>query len=323
MPLVSVVMPVYNREIFVAEAIESILAQTFSDFELIIVDDGSRDRTAAIIREFEKRDERIRFLAFKQNKGMAAAKNFGIEAATGQYIAGMDSDDVSLPQRLEKQVEFLRANPDIGVVGTRARLTDACLKPFVDYRVPERHVHIAYNILLGRSVVGASLVFRREVLNAVGGYELSRKRGEDIELIARLICRTRFANLPEWLYLYRQHEDQRFYTRTSVRDWADLMRRLLCRLWGEAPQASLDRMARVQLRDKLSWSERRLLKRDLERYIESLIAAKWIEEAERAYLYDLMNRQLERSSPRLWQVLCHWRRHHFAPEGEEMALKYD
>ncbi|MCY3864790.1 MAG: glycosyltransferase family 2 protein, partial [Chloroflexi bacterium] len=124
MPLVSVVMPVYNREIFVAEAIESILEQTFSDFEFVIVDDGSQDRSPEIIRQYERRDDRIRFLAFKQNKGKAAAKNFGIEAAQGQYIAGMDSDDVSLPQRLEKQVEFLRANPDIGVVGTRARLTD-------------------------------------------------------------------------------------------------------------------------------------------------------------------------------------------------------
>ena len=165
--------------------------------------------------------------------------------------------------------------------------------------------------MLGRSVAGASLLIRRDILIAAGAYELGRKRGEDIELISRLICKTRFANLPEWLYLYRQHEDQLYYTRNSARDWADLMRRLLCRLWGEAPQASLDRMARVQLRDKLSWSERRLLKHDLERYIESLIAARWIKQTDRAYLIDLMNRQLERTTPRLWQKICHWRRHRF------------
>ena len=313
MPLVSVVMPVYNREVFVAEAIESILEQTFTDFEFIIVDDGSRDRSAAIIRDYESRDDRIRFLALEQNSGTAAAKNHGIEVATGQYIAGMDSDDVSLPQRLEKQVNFLRANPHIGVVGTCAPLTNEDLKPFADYRVPERHPHIAYNILLGRPVVGASLLIRRDVLDSVGGYELSRKRGEDIELVSRLICRTRFANLPEGLYLYRKHNVERVHMPTAAQDWDDLMRRLLCRLWGEAPQASLDRMARVQLRDKLGWSERRLLKRDLKRYIESLTAAKWIEEADRPYLIALMNRQLERSSPRLWQMLCHWRRHHLAP----------
>ena len=307
-------MPVYNREVFVAEAIESILAQTFTDFEFIIVDDGSHDRSPEIISDYERRDDRVRFLALEQNSGTAAAKNHGIEAATGQYIAGMDSDDVSLPQRLEKQVDFLRANPQIGVVGTRAPLTDECLKPFVDYRVPEKHAHIAYNIMLGRSVVGASLLIRRDLLIAVGGYELCRKRGNDIELVSRLISKTRFANLPEWLYLYRKHEVQRLDTRIAVQDWADLMRRLLCRLWGEAPQASLDRMARVQLRDKLSWSERRLLKRDLERYIESLIAARWIEQTDRAYLIDLMNRQLERTAPRLWQIFCHWRRHRFGAQ---------
>ena len=316
-------MPVYNREIFVAEAIESILEQTFTDYEFIIVDDGSDDRSPEFIRDYERRDDRIRFLAFEQNKGKAAAKNFGIEAAQGQYIAGMDSDDVSLPQRLEKQVDILRANPDIGVVGVCAPLTDENLKPFADYRVPEKHAHIAYNIMLGRSVVGASLLIRRDLLIAVGGYEVCRKRGNDIELVSRLISWTRFANIPEWLYLYRKHEDQRYYTRNSARDWMDLMRRLLCRLWGEAPQASLDRMARVQLHDRLSWSERRLLKRDLERYIESLNTANWIDQADRGYLIDLMNRQLERSSPRFWQILCHWRRHHFPSASGETALEYD
>ena len=117
MPLVSVVMPVYNTEKYVGEAIESILGQTFSDFEFIIVDDGSRDRSPAIIRDYERSDERIRCLRLERNAGTAAAKNHGIAAATGEFIAGMDSDDVSLPERLGKQLEFLRANPDIGAVG--------------------------------------------------------------------------------------------------------------------------------------------------------------------------------------------------------------
>lgn len=323
MPHISVVMPVYNREMFVAEAIESILAQTYTDFEFIIVDDGSDDGSAAIIREYQSRDDRIRFLALEQNSGTAAAKNHGIGAARGQYIAGMDSDDVSLPQRLEKQVAFLRANPDIGAVGVCAPLTDEHLKPFADYKVPEKHAHVAYNILLGRPVVGASLLIRRDVLKSVGGYEECRKRGNDIELVSRLISQTRFANLPEWLYLYRKHDVARIPKKILYRDWADLMRRLLCRLWGEAPQSSLDRMARIELREKLSWGDRRLLKRDLERYIESMIAAKWIEEADRAYLLDLMNRQLERSSPRLWQILCHWRRHRFGSGKLKEAVRLD
>ncbi|MCY3867890.1 MAG: hypothetical protein OXG68_20840, partial [Chloroflexi bacterium] len=217
----------------------------------------------------------------------------------------------------------LRANPDIGVVGTRARLTDDKLKPFADYSVREKHALIAYNIMLGKSVVGASLLMRRDLFVAIGGYELSRKRGNDIEMVSRLISRTRFANLPEQLYVYRLHDGQLPATPQRAQDWADLMRRLLYRLWGEAPQASLDRMARVELREKLSWSERRLLKRDLERYIHSMIAAKWIEEADRAYLIELMNRQMERASPRLWQVLCHWRRHRFGLRNGVKAVEYD
>ena len=102
-------MPVYNGEKYVGEAIDSILAQTFSDFELIIVDDGSQDRSAEVIREYEKRDERIRFLRHERNRGEAAARNRGLDAATGDYIAAMDCDDLSLPQRLEEQVRYLQS----------------------------------------------------------------------------------------------------------------------------------------------------------------------------------------------------------------------
>ena len=304
-------MPVYNGERFLAQAIESILAQTFADFEFIIVDDGSRDRSAKIIRDYESQDDRIRLLELEHNVGKAAAKNHGIEAARGEYIAGMDSDDVSLPGRLEKQVDYLRSNPEIGALGTSASLTDEDLKPYYTYAVPERHAHIAYNILLGRSVVDASLMIRWDHLNSVGGYELSRKRGTGIELLSRLLCETGVANLPESLYLYRRHDGQWGSTPQGRRDWAELMRRMLFRLWGEAPQASFDRIMRVRWLEKINWQERRAAKRDIKRLIESMITANWIEEEDRAYLIDVMNMQLERTSPRLWQMFCHWRRHHF------------
>jgi len=304
-------MPVFNHEKYVAEAIESILAQTFTDFEFIIVDDGSQDRSAEIIRDYERQDDRVRFLELEHNVGKAAAKNHGIEAARGEYIVGMDSDDVSLPERLQKQVDFLRANPEIGALGTCGIWTDEELNPRRHWDVPEKHAHNVYNIFLGWLVLGTSLMIRRDILNAIGGYELSRKRGNDIELVSRLICRTRLANLPDRLYLYRKHDGQYPWAK-GKHDWADLLARLLFRLWGEAPQASLDRFDRVRRGwGKLNWLERRRAKHDIKRLIESMITANWIEEEDRAYLIDVMNMQLERTSPRLWQMFCHWRRHHF------------
>ena len=104
-------MPVYNGEKYLAEAIESILTQTFADFEFVIVDDGSQDGSAAIIRDYAKRDERIRVIRHERNQGVTTARNSGIAASRGEFIAAMDHDDISLPQRLEKQVDFLQSHP--------------------------------------------------------------------------------------------------------------------------------------------------------------------------------------------------------------------
>ena len=307
-------MPVYNRERFLAAAIESILAQTFTDFEFLIVDDGSQDRSAEIIRSFAQRDERIRFFQLERNVGKAAAKNHAIEAAQGEYIAGMDSDDVSQPERLEKQLKAMRANPEIGVLGTCGVMTDEDLNPFGYWDVPENHAQIAYDIFIGQVVLGPSLVIRRDVVDAVGGYEPTRKRGTDIEWVSRLIAQTRFANLPDRLYLYRQHDGQDPIAQAE-REFAELMRRLLFRLWGEAPQASFDRFARVRRREKLGWRQRRLAKRDILRLIDAMIASNWIEPADRSFLHRVLNRQLEQTTPRIWQMFCHWRRHHFGELG--------
>ena len=104
-------MPVYNGERYLAEAIASVLGQTYADFEFIIVDDGSTDGSAVIIGEFVERDSRIRFIRLERNLGQANARNAGIEATSGKYVAMMDCDDVCLPDRLRKQMNFLEAHP--------------------------------------------------------------------------------------------------------------------------------------------------------------------------------------------------------------------
>ena len=104
-------MPVYNGEKYLAEAIDSILAQTYADFELLIVDDGSTDCSAEIIRSYEPRDSRISFKQLERNSGQGPALNAGLEMASGEYITNMDCDDISFPQRLEKQAAFLQSHP--------------------------------------------------------------------------------------------------------------------------------------------------------------------------------------------------------------------
>ena len=129
--------------------------------------------------------------------------------------------------------------------------------------------------------------------------------------MARLIPRTRLVNLREPLYLYRQHEGQLPGTPQKAQDWANLLAQLLSRLWDEVPQESITRFSRLRQRHKLGWRERRLVKRDVKRYIDSMVAANWINITDRPDLIAVMNRQLERTTPRLWQMFCHWRRHRF------------
>ena len=137
MPLVSVIMAAYNGEKYLAEAIDSVLTQTFSDFELIIVDDGSLDASAEIICSFAKLDDRIRFFQLERNMGQGPALNRGVASSTGKYLTYMDCDDITLPQRLEKQVDFLQANPEIGAVGACARVMNHDLTTALfDFIVP-------------------------------------------------------------------------------------------------------------------------------------------------------------------------------------------
>ena len=316
MPLVSVIMPVYNGEKYLAEAIDSILAQTFTDFEFLIVDDGSQDNSAEIIRSYEKRDRRIRFIQLERNMGAAVARNRGIAAAGGEYITGMDCDDVSLPERLQKQVDFLKSHPEIGGIGAFARVVNHDLTTLIyDFEVPRKHALIALTMFFGYGFIGATIMLRREFLSAVGGYEPGWRNCYDLELFSRLLheTRIRYANLPDDLYLYRRHEQLKLRNANTEEheEEREIKRRNLERLWNEAPEATLDHLYCLRMRSKLSWAERRAVKQDIKRLIESMIAHKWVEPEDRPLLINEMNRRMEQASPRLWQQFSHWWRHHF------------
>ncbi len=315
-PKVSVILSAFNREKYLGEAIDSILAQEFRDFELILVDDASTDNSAEIIKVYEKRDSRIRALFLDCNTGVSGARNRGFVIAEGEYIAYMDSDDVSLPTRLKKQVDFLEQNPEVGAVGVWVRRMNHDLTIQENIRkCPAEHALIVFNTFNGRTlqILSGTMMIRREYLAAIGGWDEAVKFNVARGFFASLVFRTpiRLANLTEILYIQRVH-DQNVTSQTIAQENRIAMvepRRQLRRLWGGVCDETLRRFRTLRSNERLNWHDRRLAKRDMKRIIETLVTRGYIRPEERPSLLANMNRQLERASPRRWQQFCHWRRH--------------
>lgn len=199
-PQISVVMPAYNAEKYVAEAINSILAQTFTDFEFIIINDASTDSTKNIIESFQ--DPRIKLIKNEQNQGVAKSLNIGISAAKGKYIARMDADDISLPERFQTQFNFMEKNPDIDICGS-------WMETFGDnqriVKVPEQHNEIKDELFFLCSMLHPTIIFKK---NLTLQYSSDFPRAEDYDLWSRTINELKFANIPEVLLLYRIHDNQ-------------------------------------------------------------------------------------------------------------------
>jgi glycosyltransferase involved in cell wall biosynthesis len=204
---VSVVMTVYNAESYLGEAVDSILAQTYADFELIVIDDGSTDNSTSMLRDYAARDRRVR-LTSRPNTGVVRAANEGIDQAHGKYLARMDSDDVSLPERFARQVEYLDANPDCVLVGSRVTLIDPYGSPVAVSGQNLTHEEIERELLTsggGWAVVQPSAMLRTDAVRAAGGYRGSVNMSEDHDLFLRLAERGRIANLETPLLKYRRH----------------------------------------------------------------------------------------------------------------------
>jgi glycosyltransferase involved in cell wall biosynthesis len=202
-PIVSVVIPVYNGERYLAQAIQSVLEQTYKNFELIVVDDGSTDGSAATAKSFE--DARLRY-HYQKNGGASKARNTGIELARGGLIAFLDSDDVWLPQKLEKQIAYLEAHNEIGAVYCWYRVLAAGESREIWKGIVSQD---PFGIITaGYGLLPSITMFRREVLNNVKGFDedLIGSEFEDRELTLRLCEITKFTYLPEPLVLYRSPE---------------------------------------------------------------------------------------------------------------------
>jgi glycosyltransferase involved in cell wall biosynthesis len=207
-PRISIVTSVYNGAAYLEDCIQSILRQTFRDFEFILVNDGSTDRTREIIDAYAAQDGRIVPVHKPQNEGVVAGLNTGLETARGQYIARQDADDLSLPERVARQVEFLEQNPGYGVAACQVLYIDSEGEPLdreSTFTLTEND-EIQEALLSYMCLCGPSVVVRREALQQAG-YRFSDglDASEDYDLCLRLSEVTRLYNLPEPLYLYRQH----------------------------------------------------------------------------------------------------------------------
>lgn len=213
MPPVSVLIPSYNASDTLRECLESIAAQTFSDFEIVLVDDGSTDATGELLADWVTREPRLRTIR-RAHGGIVAALQTGLAACTGRYVARMDADDRSHPDRLERQVRFMEDHPETALVSCRVEAF-----PPEDVRGGFRiylewlnglltHEQITREIFVESPLPHPSVMFRREAVAAVGGYE-ERGWPEDYDLWLRMyLAGARFAKLPETLVSWREHPDR-------------------------------------------------------------------------------------------------------------------
>jgi len=202
-PGVSVILSVYNGESYISESMESILNQTFRDFELIVINDGSTDRTSEIIKSYS--DPRIINLENEKNIGIARSSNKGLRIARGRYIAIMDADDISLPERFQKQFKFLENNPDIGVCGTWIKVIDKNGTWMKNICYPTSSEVISCSLLFYDCFANPTTMFRKKIIEELGEYDPGFIAAMDYDLWTRTIGYYKFSNIPEFLLKYRMH----------------------------------------------------------------------------------------------------------------------
>lgn len=200
-------MAVYNAEAFLDAAVQSVLKQSFSDFEFIIIDDGSTDRSTAMLQDYARKDNRVRLIS-RANKGLTASLNEGLKLARGEFIARMDADDVAAPDRLKIQVEYLRAHPEVSLLGGAYELIDDAGRMLTTIVPPPDDATLQEHALSGRTPICHPLaMMRRDAVEKVGGYDDAFAVAQDLDLWLKLGEVGKLACVPQVLLRYRQHED--------------------------------------------------------------------------------------------------------------------
>lgn len=214
--MISVIMSVYNAEKYLREAIESILDQSFDDFEFIIVDDKSIDNSAHIIKSYAKRDNRIKYIKNDTNRGLTYSLNKALKLAKGKYIARMDADDISIKERLEVQYNYLENNKDVFLLGTSAYNIDEDGEIVGERNIPLEYEKIKKKINLVNPIIHPSVMFRKKDVLAIGGYNENFKKVQDYELWFRIIANgLKVENLKDRLLYYRVNSQ--YFERKSLK----------------------------------------------------------------------------------------------------------
>jgi len=245
LPRITVLMPVYDGQKYLKPAIESILNQTYKDFEFLVIDDGSKDKSLEIINSYAKKDPRIRVIS-RPNKGLVATLDEGLAEARGEYIARMDADDISLPQRLEKQMRYLGDNSDYVVVGS------SFTSIYDHNRVGGVHhcfindLTIRHALPIEGCIPHPTALFKKKAVLMVGGYRKNYPHAEDYDLWRRLAEVGKLANLPEPLLNYRHRSSSVSYA--NLKEQATATNRIKDEIWRDKKMSAYKKIPLAELR---------------------------------------------------------------------------
>jgi glycosyltransferase involved in cell wall biosynthesis len=297
-PRVTVLMPVFNRERFLDEAIQSVIAQDFADFELLIVDDGSSDRTPAMLRAWAQRDARIVVITSSENQGIPAALNTGLRHARAPYVARLDSDDIMMPRRLAAQAAVLDSKPEVVLISCAYHTIDSEGNYLGTWQGSEPHEVVTYllnfyNIVGG----GGQVMFRRSEVLAEGGYASEYPSSEDYDLWVRLLRRGRIVTLPLIGMKQRDHDARSALQYASVKraNWTAIMSQSLGRylqrpirdeeiaalitVWRHDGTATMAPTAERTMREAFARFCREHSAEELRRCVRNRTARQWMEGA--------------------------------------------
>lgn len=280
-------MPVFNGETYLPEAIDSILAQTYGEFILLIVNDASTDRTQQIIEEYAAKDPRVQFLLNPKNLGAAKSRNIAIDRATTEFIAFMDADDIAVSSRFEKQLNFLKAHPEVGLCGSWFTYLGK------ENKVIDHHAHheqLKVDFLSHCPVQNSSVMLRKPHLGALR-FDEDMVVAEDYSLYSQLIAKTKFHNLQESLIFYRWHDKNISQTegdRLAAYDF-EVVARQLQHLGIATSHPDLEHYVRAV------WLKK---KQSLQTIKKVIVAANDLKERNKKYQYyeqDLLEKQIDQT----------------------------
>lgn len=265
-PPITVLLSCYNGEKWLAEAIQSICKQSLSDFEFLIIDDGSQDQSLKIIRRFAEIDHRIRIVE-KENTGLPDSLNLGLNLANGRWIARIDADDIASTQRLQKQYTAVKENPDLVLVGSYQIEIDKDGKEINTHIYPNSHKKLVHNLLTHKKFFAhSSSFFCRQTAIDVGGYRQRILKAEDYDLWLRLSRKGRILCIDEPLIKFRRHDEQISFTDAGRRQLLDT--RVALTAYWVVEFGGLDP---VQLKDSIYVCFRKMVEEEVERCKELIL----------------------------------------------------